>query len=333
MKWYIGLILGLSLVCGATVSQGGWRMQIHHRWGTVEERALGDVDSLTFREVSDPQGMIWIPPGYVRLGQVGVAEPVNDVYVEGFWIDRYEVSNGKYKAFIDAGGYTISTYWNPAGWAWRVAADRTLPGGWNDPGSQGGGIPGNEQFPVHGVNWFEADAYCRWAAVRLPTEAEWEKAAKGGCETHGDPGRCDDADTPTYPWGEGLSGARANYYESGDPYETGLTPVGYFDGTCHPYPDPQPTCYETMDSPSPYGLYDVVGNIFEYTSTAYAPYPYNPTDGRESPPTSSDECCRVTRGGEQGYWAGYLRCASRIGDYVAYTNIGTSRGFRCAMSP
>jgi formylglycine-generating enzyme required for sulfatase activity len=275
--------------------------------------------------------MVWIPPGNVRLGQTGIAEPVNDFYVAGFYIDIYEVSNAKYKVFIDAGGYTTEAYWNPVGWAYRVAYSIMLPGGWNDAFEHGGGITGNEQFPVDGVSWFEADAYCRWAGKRLPTEAEWEKAAKGGCETHGDPGQCDD--TPTYPWGEGITGPQANYYESGDPYESNgwTTPVGYYDGSNH-------GGYQTIDSPSPYGLYDVAGNVWEWCSTKRADYPYAPNDGRENPPVSYDECCRVLRGGSfyslSGGVGGSLRCADR-GDYSGihpYDRYSNSVGFRCVRT-
>jgi formylglycine-generating enzyme required for sulfatase activity len=237
--------------------------------------------------------MVWIPPGNVRLGQTGIAGPVNDFYVAGFYIDIYEVSNAKYKAFIDAGGYTTEAYWNPVGWAWRVANSLTLPEGWNSETIHGGGIAGHEQFPVNGVSWFEADAYCRWAGKRLPTEAEWEKAAKGGCETHGDSEQCDGLDTPTYSWGEGITGPRANYIQSGDPYENNngfTTPVGYYDGSNY-------GGYQTINSPSPYGLYDVSGNVWEWCSTRYADYPYNPNDGRENPPESYDELGRVLRGG------------------------------------
>jgi formylglycine-generating enzyme required for sulfatase activity len=270
-------------------------------------------------------GMIWIPAGNVRMGQTGIAEPVHDFYVEGFNIDALEVSNGEYKEFIDAGGYTTEAWWNPVGWAWRVAYDITLPDYWDSSG----GIPGNEDFPVKGVSWFEADAYCRWAGGRLPTEAEWEKAAKGGCETHGDPGQCDDSDTPTYPWGEGLSGPRANYWESGDPYEYGLTPVGYYDGSNH-------GGYQTIDSPSPYGLYDVAGNLFEWCSTRKASYPYDPNDGRENPPATWDDCCWVLRGGSWAFWydTTMLRCADRAEELFGHG--ASSRdirvGFRCART-
>ena len=276
-----------------------------------------------------PPGMVWIPPGNVRLGQVGVrgAEPVNDFYVDGFWIDIDEVSNVKYKAFIDAGGYTTEAYWNSVGWAWRMANGITLPEYWNETGSHGGGIAGNEQFPATGVSWFEADAYCRWAGGRLPTEAEWEKAAKGGCETHGDPGTCDASDTPTYPWGEGISDPQANYYQSGDPSESNgwTTLVGYYDGSNH-------GGYQTINSPSPYGLYDVVGNVREWCSTKYENYPYNPNDGRENPPVSYDECCRVLRGGSfnSNYDSYYLRCACRDFNNPDYRF--SSVGFRCVRT-
>jgi formylglycine-generating enzyme required for sulfatase activity len=358
----MGLILGfgLCLAFGTSVSQGGWMMRIH-QGAAVEERALEDIDSLTFYDATgsccapagtctvttqaacwdvwtlhgvcapntcaqQPTGMVWIPPGSVRLGQVGIAEPVNDFYVEGFYIDIYEVSNAKYKAFIDAGGYTTAAHWNPVGWAWRVANSITLPVNWNSNSFHGGGIAGNEQFPVNGVSWFEADAYCRWAGSRLPTEAEWEKAAKGGCETHGDPGTCDASDTPTYPSGEGITGPQANYSGSGDPYENNgwTTPVGYYDGSNH-------GGYQTISSPSPHGLYDVAGNVWEWCSTKHADYPYNPNDGRENPPVSSSECCRVLRGGSCGHYDYYLRCAYRgNGDYpsVRYGSVG----FRCART-
>jgi formylglycine-generating enzyme required for sulfatase activity len=270
--------------------------------------------------------MVRIPAGNVRLGQTGIAEPVNDFYVEAFWIDRYEVSNAKYKAFIDAGGYTTEAYWNPVGWTWRAANSITLPDSWNDPTFHGGGVPGNEAFPVVGVSWWEADAYCRWAGGRLPTEAEWEKAAKGGCETHGDPGQCDAYDTPTYPWGEGITGAQANYWSSADPYENSTTPVGYYDGSNH-------GGYQTIDSPSPYGLYDVVGNAWEWCSTTWMyRYPYNPSDGRERPPASYDEPGRVLRGGS---WEinglSYIRCAVRYAGYYP-DGRNVSIGFRCSRN-
>jgi gamma-glutamyl hercynylcysteine S-oxide synthase len=267
--------------------------------------------------------MIWIPPGDVRLGQIGVAEPVNDVPVDGFYIDTYEVSNAKYKAFIDAGGYTTRSYWDPVGWAWRVANNVTLPAHWTSGAYHGGGMPNSENFPANGVSWFEADAYCRWAGGRLPTEAEWERAAKGGCETHGQPGWCDGADTPTYPWGEVVDPRRANYATSGDPYEGNgwTTPVGYYDGSNHHGE------FQTIDSPSPYGLYDMAGNVWEWCSTKAKSYPYAPTDGRENPPAAWNECCRIVRGGSLYGDINVLRSADRSSIYPSYRYYFV--GFRC----
>ncbi len=257
--------------------------------------------------------MIWIPAGYVRLGQSGISDaPPHDVWVDGFWIGKYEVTNGEYAAFIAAGGYTTEAYWNPVGWDWRVANSITLPENWNSNTYHGGGIPGNEGFPVNGVSWWEADAYCRWAGKRLPTEAEWEKAAKGPSP-----------DTPTYPWGEGISGQQANYINSGDPWDNNTTPVGFYDGRTY-------QGFQTIDSPSPYGLYDVAGNVWEWTSTKREAYPYDPDDGRENPPETWDECCRVFRGGSWNHITLDLRCAARFRSNPVSRS--SSGGFRCASN-
>jgi formylglycine-generating enzyme required for sulfatase activity len=321
MKRYILVVFVLAVTLGAPVSQGEWKMQIH-RGATIDEFSMDDIDSLTFHDVA-PAGMAYIAAGTVRMGQTGIATPVHDFYAESYYIDIEEVTNGKYKEFIDAGGYTTEAWWNPVGWAWKVAQGLTIPYGWDSVYYHGGGIAGNGGFPVMGVSWWEADAYCRWAGRRLPTEAEWEKAAKGGCETHGDPGQCDASDTPTYPWGEGISGPRANYQSSGDPYDDSTTPVGYYDGSNH-------GGYQTLDSPSPYGLYDVAGNLAEWCSTKYASYPYNPNDGREDPPATYNEPYRILRGGSWSSTTNFLQCARR--SISAPDARGTNFGFRCVVT-
>jgi hypothetical protein len=142
----------------------------------------------------------------------------------------------------------------------------------------------------------------------------------------GDPGSCDASDTPTYPWGEAITGNQANYTGSGDPYETSgyTTPVGYYDGSDH-------GGYQTQDSPSPYGLYDVAGNVWEWCSTKYAAYPYDPNDGRENPPATRNECCRVIRSGAWGTPTTHLRCANRVDTILPNYRHGNI-GFRCAKS-
>ncbi len=328
-RWMIlAVMLATALVPGATASRAEWKMRVHEG-DSFQEFAVSGIDSLTFYEAAS-EGMIWIPPGYVRMGIPGepLATPIHDVWVDGFWIGKYSVTNGEYSEFIDAGGYDNPEWWIPVGWDWRVAQNITLPANWDSDEYHGGGVPGNESFPVYGVSWWEADAYCRWAGMRLPTEVEWEKAARGGCEMWGDPDQCDGADTPTYPWGEGISGQRANYWDSGDPYEDNgwTTPVGYYDGSNH-------GGFQTIDSPSPYGLYDAAGNVFTWTSTGWAGYPYDPDDGREDPPATWFECCRVTRGGSWGSGTAPLRTGNRGNQYPQYRHGSTGQGYgiRCVM--
>ena len=322
------LVLGLTVFASTCFadSQGEWQLRIH-RGGTVETRFLTDIDSLTFGKAI-PEGMVWIPPGNVRLGRAGIADPENDFYVPGFYIDRYEVTNAQYKKFIDAGGYTTQAYWNPFGWWWRVQNNITLPADWNSNDFHGGGIAGNEPFPVNGVSWFEADAYCRWAMRRLPTEAEWEKTAKGGCEMHGDPQQCDASDVPYYPWGNDWpSPYQANWMLSDHPYVGAgwTTPVGYYDGETH-------DGYPTVNTPSPYGLYDVTGNVWEWCSSKPFAYPYDPYDGREQPQNGPGEDVRVLRGGSYDcdVYGNYLKSCFRY-SFDAYDR-RPSYGFRTAKS-
>jgi formylglycine-generating enzyme required for sulfatase activity len=99
--------------------------------------------------------------------------------------------------------------------------------------------------------------------------------------------------------------------------------VGYYDGTNH-------GGYQTIDSPSPYGLYDVAGNVWEWCSTKYAAYPYNPNDGREDPPVSDSECCRLLRGGSWNNDIGNLQCAGRA--YNSLYDRDYNLGLRCART-
>lgn len=141
---------------------------------------------------------------------------------QGYWIDRYEVTNAAFQAFVDAGAYTTPEYWSPAGLNWlkRQTADN-LPLTCAD-------APTADQ-PRVCVTWFEADAYARWRGGALPTEAQWEYAARG-------------PESPIYPWGNEWNPAFANVVDSEE-----LTAVGS-------YPD----------GVSWVGAYDMAGNAMEW---------------------------------------------------------------------
>lgn len=155
----------------------------------------------------DGKEMIYIPAGEFLMG--GEKKPV---YVDAFYIDKYPVTNAEYKAFVDATGYRQPDHWRGG----------TYP-------------PDKADHPVVQVNWEDAAAYAEWAGKRLPTEEEWEKAARG-------------TDGRTYPWGDTWEANRANTSESGI---LDTTPVGKY--------SPQ--------GDSPYGVADMAGNVWEWTAS------------------------------------------------------------------
>lgn len=156
---------------------------------------------------------------------------------------------------------------------------------------------GYENHPVVLVSWFGARGYCEYFGWRLPTEVEWEKAARG---TQGLP----------FPWGHDIEENNANYYSSRDPYEAILgkqgdtTPVGFYNGMTY-------EGYETIDSPSPYGLYDMAGNVEQWTGDVHENQHY-----------------RYLRGGSKAFYTYDLRVWSRNNAGPDYFSI--SIGFRCA---
>ncbi|MYB96168.1 TonB family protein [Candidatus Poribacteria bacterium] len=184
--------------------------------------------------------MVLIPAGEFQMGSDnGGDEPVHTVYVGAFYMDKYEVTNAQYKAFVDA---------NPE---WRKEIVHQKHGGSTYLNSWAGdNYPnGKENHPVTMVSWDAAMAYAKWVGKRLPTEAEWEKAARGGLTGK------------KYPWGNSIDASKANYGKSLD--SDGIiktTPVGSYPA-------------------NGYGLYDMVGNVQEWCLDEY--------DGRvysKSPP-------------------------------------------------
>jgi len=155
---------------------------------------------------------------------------------------------------------------------------------------------GYDNHPMVQVTWFGAKAYCEFYGWRLPSEAEWEKAARG---TDGRP----------FPWGETIARNNANYYDSRDPFEKGLgkqgdtTPVGFYRGATY-------DSYQTLDSPSPYGVYDMAGNVWQWTADIYEGIHY-----------------RFMRGGSKGNYDYNLRVWTRNDARPDY--YGSEAGFRC----
>ena len=157
--------------------------------------------------------------------------------------------------------------------------------------------PGYENHPMTMVSWFGARGYCEFNGDRLPTELEWEKAARG-------------TDTRPFPWGDEIAHGNANYYASRDPFEdmntfgSRTSPVGFYNGKTY-------DGYATLDSASPYGLYDMAGNVWQWTGDVYENMHY-----------------RFMRGGSKDTYNMDLRIWVRNNATPTYVSPGT--GFRCA---
>lgn len=259
--------------------------------------------------------MVFIPAGNFIMGTLGGPsneQPQHTVYLDAYYIDKFEVTNAEYQLFIDGGGYTTQAFWSSAGWTWKTGNGVAEPAYWgNDSYRSGSGWP---SFPVIGISWYEAEAYANFAGKRLPTEAEWEKAARG-------------TDARLYPWGATIDASRANYAGSGDPYESGsaqITPVGFYDGRLFPNP-----VFQTTDSPSPYGCYDVAGNAWEWIKDWYsdAYYSGSPSSNPQGPISGTS---RGLRGGSWSTDTTNMRCAIRY--CYTPTNRAHNYGFRCTKT-
>ncbi|MFC1477786.1 formylglycine-generating enzyme family protein, partial [candidate division KSB1 bacterium] len=238
-----------------------------------------------------------VPAGEFRMGDnfdEGNSDeiPVHTVFLDDYYIGKHKITNGEYGKFIEDGGYVNSEYWNAGGFG--EYGDN--PEYWNSSGDFGGGIAGNEEYPVVGVSWFEAAAYCVWVsektgkAYRLPTEAEWEKAARGTGQRR-------------YAWGNEIDEHYANYDNGGDRSTMKLKPVGFYDGSTH-------DGFTTRNNASPYGAYDMTGNISEWCSDWYDMKYYRNSPGK-NPTGPPSGVSRVLRAGGYVDSAYYQRAAGR----------------------
>ncbi len=288
-------------------------------------------------------GMVWIPAGEFRQGgdnaQAADDEyPKHNVKLDGFWIDVTEVTNAQFAEFVKATGYVttaekkpewdeiqkqlppgtpkpdeslfvaaslvfrptpaqVSLDDNSQWWEWKEGAN------WRHPEGPGSDIKGKDTYPVVHVSWFDAQAYAKWAGKRLPTEAEWEYASRGGLDNN------------IYPWGNEPvnSGVpRANFWQGNFPSKNTVADKFYYSAPVKSF------------SPNGYGLYDMAGNVWEWCADLYHHDYYkdvrNGAVNPKGPSTSFDPAeptasKRVMRGGSylcnDSYCSGY-RSARRM---------------------
>ena len=259
---------------------------------------------------------VLIPAGEFTMGDIynegkEDEQPVHVVFVDSFYICKFEVTNQEYKSFIDDRGYAREEFWGAGGFGMFA-----LPRDWRDTTFKGGSFSGNEFYPVVGVSWNEAMAYCNWLSAktgekyRLPSEAEWEKAARGG-------------EKRRYPWGENLDVYCTNYNSDAFPYGNGPSPVGFFDGT--DWGD-----FPTMNNASPYGVYDMSGNVAEWCLDYYGKsyYAESPAKNPKGPFYGG---YRVVKGGGWNSNPENLRISNRVTNYPHFRYFNT--GFRLVREP
>ncbi len=232
-------------------------------------------------------GFVDIPGGSFRLG-ASVESPFlfdnekweHEIAVAPFAIARAPVTNAEFAVFVDEGAYTCEEFWSQKGNAWRMKVARFHPGYWSTDGSNGWLLRRFDQtaplplnHPVTHVSWYEAEAYCRWARVRLPTELEWEVAALGEPDGAGELSQT----KRRYPWGDTLPGiGRANL----DGQALGCIDVA---------------ALERGDSA--FGCRQMLGNIWEWTSSTFEPYPGFAEDAYSEYSTMLFGNTKVLRGG------------------------------------
>ena len=202
-----------------------------------------------------PPAEVLVPGGPFAMGTDAPASldnerPAHLVDVPAFWIDAAPVTNGQFRQFVEAGGYDEPRWWGERGWAWREEADLVAPQFWRRDGAAWSRLrfgivePLPDDEPVQHVGWHEADAYARWAGRRLPTEAEWEKAARFDPAT---------GESRRWPWGDDdPTDAHANLGQRHlGPAPVGAYPLGVSAVGCH----------------------QMVGDVWEWTSSDFLAYP------------------------------------------------------------
>ena len=246
--------------------------------------AVREIDGIPF---------VYVPAGEFTMGSNDGSsdeQPVHTVYLDAYWVMRTEVTNAQYRKFVDANGYTTERFWTAEGWKWRSENSISLPFYWGDSDFNG------SEHPVVGVNWYEAVAYANWLAertglsLRLPTEAEWEKSARG-------------ADGRIYPWGNNWDGTQVNFCDTNCTFDWKDKEVndGYqYTAPVGSYPR----------GASPYGVLDMAGNVWEWANDWYDSGYYTGLSAQNPQgPATGDR--RVLRGGSWLNISTFVRAANR----------------------
>jgi formylglycine-generating enzyme required for sulfatase activity len=249
---------------------------------------------------TDGAQMMFVPAGEFLMGsafadpKAGPDEkPRHTVFLDAFWIDRTEVTNARYVQFLNALGNHMGAC------AGNVCAETKVEDRYSHILHQDGryGVePGFGEHPATQVTWYGAQAYCTWAGARLPSEAEWEKAARS-------------IDARPYPWGgEAPDCSRAQYGDCGG----ATVPAG-----------------GRSAGASPYGVLDMAGNVWEWVADWYDPayYGFSPAQNPRGPETGLR---KVFRGGSWGYPPAFMRASDRARNRPTYA--GFNVGFRCVAS-
>ena len=284
-SWRVAAALGLSVLLFIVLF-----VRAVPRVGTnalIAQVAGPETPTAPPRAVPTPPPLVPVPSGDFKMGSRGDAladgdeEPLHTVFLDAFQIDQYEVTNALYQQCVDAGQCHAPS---------NSSSSTRTRGAYYD-------TPALDNYPVTFVSWYDAEAYCQWVDRRLPTEAEWEKTARG-------------TDGRIYPWGNEGEATRLNVSFSNS-LPGGRTAVGSF-----------------PSGASPYGAMDMAGNVWEWVADWYAPgyYAQSPTRNPQGPALGS---YKALRGGSWDNELAEARTANRdrADPGLSYGHLG----FRCAQ--
>jgi len=263
-------------------------------------QAITPTDTMRLTAKDDAE-LVFVDAGWFLMGSEDQdawdnEKPEHSVYLDSYWIYKYEVTNQQFAAFVDATGYQTTA--EQAGESWVLIGSEweEIDGAnWSAPRGPGSSIQGLDNHPVVHMSWYDASAYCAWAGGRLPTEAEWEKAASS-------------QENLKYPWGDAAPNCSLANYKG---CIGGTKPVGQYPAGA-----------------SPYGALDMVGNVWEWTADWYSNTYYNvsPDTNTQGPP---DGTHRVLRGGSWASTTSELPVSGRFRNLPTYTD--DNDGFRCVI--